>query len=273
MPAEDAKISVFDHGVLYGDGVFEGARFYNKKVFKLSKHFARLRRSLHALDIQLPYSEDEFREGIDQCIQACGIDDGYIRILVTRGVGNLGLNPANCGRASCAVIAAPLTMTSEEANQRGLKLITASTKRMTGSGLDSRVKSLNYLHSIMAKTEANFAKADDAVLLNQSGRVAECSAANIFIYSDGKLRTTPATEGALEGITRQTIIELAAELAIPVVIEALTPWDIYNAEECFVSGSGIRLVAVAELDGRKIETINGPIFSKLNEAFQALVRR
>lgn len=272
VPAEQATVSVFDHGLLYGDGVFEGLRFYNTKAFKIERHLQRLRRSLKVLGITIEYSNEQLIEGVKSCIEDLGMQDGYLRILVTRGEGNLGLNPTSCPQSNVFILAAQLELASSEVVQRGLKLITSSVTRTVGTGVDSRVKSLNYLHSIMAKMESNHANADDALLLNQQGKVAECSAANIFIVRDGKLITPPCTDGALEGITRETVIELALEKGVEVCEQSLTTWDIYTADECFVTGSGARLMPIASLDGRNIEAVNGPVFQTLFDAFMSKVR-
>lgn len=273
MPIEEAKVSVLDHGLLYGDGIFEGLRFYGGRPFKLSRHLQRLRQSAQALCLDFGYSDDELAQGVQDCVAGSGLSDGYIRILVTRGEGNLGINPSHCGRATVVILAAEMELVCEDKKRLGLRLITASTKRVTGSGLDCRVKSLNYLHSILAKTEANHAGADDALLLNVQGLVAECSAANIFIVKQGQLFTPPVTDGALEGITRETVIELAESMSLGFLEQSMSPWDIYTADECFISGSAARLLPVASLDGRKLRQINGPVLTALQKAFIQKVSR
>lgn len=273
IPIDQAKVSVFDHGLLYGDGVFEGLRFYDGCAFKVGRHLDRLAQSCSAIALSLPFDQAELREAIEQCIASSGLRDGYMRILVTRGEGTLGLNPKHCDTANVFILAVEMELLDQAAQARGIELITASTRRMVGSGLDPRVKSLNYLHSILAKTEANHAGVDDALLLNQHGMVAECSAANIFIIDkNGCLVTPPCSDGALEGITRETVIELACESGIEVECRSLSTWDIYNATECFITGSAARLICVAGLDGRAIKQINGPNFQLLSEAFFSRVR-
>lgn len=268
---EQAKVSIFDHGLLYGDGIFEGLRFYNGQAFKARRHLKRLSESAKAIDLQLPYDDDALLQGLNAAIGAYTHNEGYIRILVTRGEGNLGLDPKRCERANVFIVVTELELMSPERQAEGLSLITAATRRVSGTGLDSRVKSLNYLHSILAKTEANHAGADDALLLNAQGLVAECSAANIFIVKDGALYTPPCTDGALEGITRETVIELACSQGIAVHKQSLTQWDIYNADECFVTGSAARLISVATLDGRTTGHVKGPVFTVLRQLFSESV--
>jgi branched-chain amino acid aminotransferase len=272
VPLERARVSVFDHGLLYGDGVFEGLRFYSGKAFRPDRHMKRLRNSLQALQIQIPYSDEALLLGIQHCIEAGEHDDGYLRLVVTRGEGSLGLDPKRCREPNVFILAAQLELAAPEMLAQGLTLITASVRRANGSGLDPRVKSLNYLHSILAKTEANHAGADDALLLNNEGRVAECSAANIFISQGKQLLTPPCLDGALGGITREAVMELAPGLGFDVRERSLSPWDIYNSDECFVTGSGARLMPVASLDGREIGVVAGPVFTEVLHAYQNLLR-
>jgi len=266
-------VSVFDHGLLYGDGVFEGLRFYRGVPFRIDRHLRRLRRSLAAIRLQIPYSDVQLREGINHCIEAFGEQSGYLRLVATRGEGGMGLNPKHCRTPNVFAIACQLELVSEEAITRGLTLVTTTTRRMLGSGLDSRVKSLNYLHSILAKTEANAANADEAVMLNQFGRVAECSAANIFIVRDGQLLTPPCSDGALEGITREAVMEIALANKLVVRETSLNPWDLVNADECFISGSGARLVPVSSVDGCSLPTHHRPVFELIRSEFYKLIDR
>lgn len=271
--AADAVVSVFDHGLLYGDGCFEGLRFYGRRPFRLDRHLQRLRRSLRALAIDIPYSDDDLAQAVADCIEHSGQDQGYLRILVTRGEGDLGLNPANCRAPSVFILASALALVSDEARRQGITLITSSIKRMVGSGLDPRVKTLNYLHSILARAEANAAKADEAILLNQFGQVAECSAENLFIFDGTDLLTPPLQDGALGGITRETVMELAAAEGIPCREQSLTGYDLYNARECFLCGSGARLIPVRAIDGRTLATCPGDVYLRVSEAFQALIAK
>ena len=273
MPASEAKISVFDHGFLYGDGVFEGVRFYNGKAFRLPLHLKRLQRSAQALQLAIPLSADELAQAVAELIAASPLSDGYLRIIVTRGVGVLGINPTTCQQPSVIIIADQLQMVSDVQREQGVRAIIASTRRLTPDRLDSRIKSLNYLNAILARMEANFAGVEEAVLLNDRGCVAEGTADNLFIVSDGVLLTPPATEGALAGITRQTVLELAAANGIPAREAVLTPYDLYNADECFLTGTGAKLIPVREIDGRKIAACPGAIYQQLAAAFAALIQR
>ncbi len=272
ISSTEAKVSVFDHGLLYGDGIFEGLRFYDKKPFKLQRHLARLADSAQALALDLPFDHLVLERGVEQVIEASGLNDGYLRILVTRGEGNLGLNPAHCQKANVFILFADLELNDPAKLASGLSLISSSIKRVAGSGLDSRVKSLNYLHSIMAKLEANHAGADDALLLNQHGQLAECTAANIFVVKADHIYTPPCSDGALEGITRETVMELADALRIKLSQRSMSTWDIFTADECFITGSAARIMPVGSLDGRKVKRVNGPMFSALNNAFFERVR-
>lgn len=271
LEPNQAVISVYDHGLLYGDGCFEGLRFHHKKPFRLKQHLARLRRSLRSLDIAIPYSDRILEEAVLACINESRLGEGYIRILVTRGNGDLGLNPRNCGNPNVFIIPALLSLINEGARKKGIRLITSSIRRAVGTGLDTRVKSLNYLHSILARIEANSAGVDEAILLNQFGHVAECSAANIFVFSNNVLLTPPLLDGALEGITRRAILELAADHSIVCREASLNSYDLYNADECFICGSGAQLVPVKSIDGRKMKNCPGPFFKWTVDAYQKLV--
>lgn len=273
LPASEAKVSVFDHGFLYGDGVFEGVRFYNGKAFRLLLHLKRLQRSAQALQLAIPLSADELAQAVAELIAASPLSDGYLRIIVTRGVGVLGINPTTCKQPSVIIIADQLQMVSDAQRAQGVRAIIASTRRLTPDRLDSRIKSLNYLNAILARMEANYAGVEEAILLNDRGCVAEGTADNLFIVSDGVLLTPPATEGALAGITRQTVLELAAANAIPAREAVLTPYDLYNADECFLTGTGAKLIPVREIDGRKIAMCPGAIYLQLTAAFAALIER
>ncbi|WP_020396725.1 branched-chain-amino-acid transaminase [Thiolinea disciformis] len=273
VPVSEAKVSVFDHGFLYGDGIFEGIRFYNRKVFRLPLHLKRFERSAVALQLTLPYSLDGIEAAIYETIKASPLSDGYLRVIVTRGVGVLGINPASCAKPSLIVIADELKMASDEQREKGVKAIITSTRRTMPDRLDSRIKSMNYLTAILARMEANYAGADEGILLNDRGFVAEGTVANLFVVSEGILLTPPATEGALGGITRQTILELAQVLNIPAREAALTAYDLYNAEECFFTGTGAKLIPIREIDGRKIRHCPGNIYRSLFKAFNELVQK
>jgi branched-chain amino acid aminotransferase len=272
LPTSEAKVSVFDHGFLYGDGVFEGLRFYNRKVFRLPLHLKRLRRSAVALQLDIPLSDGELADALAKTIAASPLTEGYLRIIVTRGVGVLGINPATCRQPSVIIIADQLQMVSDAQRAEGVRAVIASTRRLTPDRLDSRIKSLNYLNAIMARMEANYAGVEEAILLNDRGCVAEGTADNLFVVTDGLLLTPPATEGALAGITRHTVLELAETLGIPAQEAVLTPYDLYNADECFLTGTGAKLIPVREIDGRKIAACPGPVYRRLAGAFAELIR-
>jgi branched-chain amino acid aminotransferase len=271
VSADRASVSVHDHGLLYGDGCFEGLRFYHGRPFMPDRHLARLRRSLQALAITIPYTDDTLTEAVMTCIRGSGMHDGYLRILVTRGEGDMGLDPRNCTRPNVFIIPAALSLVSDTARRQGICLITSSIRRATGTGLDARVKSLNYLHSVLARMQADAAGADEAILLNQSGYVAECSAENIFIVKEDKLLTPPVQDGALEGITREIILELAPRTGLEAQEQSLTSYDLYTADECFICGSGARLIPVRMIDGRPLTRCPGPVYQQILLAWQALI--
>jgi len=265
---QDATISVQDHGLLYGDGIFEGLRFYFGSVFKLQAHLDRLRDSAAALSLPLRQSDEELRTMIATCIDAAGIESGYIRLMITRGEGPLGLDPTTCNNSRCIIIVDQLNMVSESARTEGATAIFASTRRLSSDQIDPRIKSLNYLNLILAKLEAKAAGADEAIILNSAGRVAEGTADNIFIVKKGQLLTPPTTEGALEGITRNTIIELAVTLNIEVKEMPLAMFDLLTADECFLTGTGAELIPVTTISGRKLgELSDYHYYQKLSSAF------
>ncbi len=270
-PTHDSRISVLDHGLLYGDGIFEGCRFYHRRVLHLSRHLQRLQNSAQAIRLTLPYSLQEIEQAINDLIAHYGEESGYLRLVVTRGEGNLGLNPQRCPRANLFIIADQLTLASESARQQGLTMITSSIRRSVGTGLDARVKSLNYLHSVLARMEANAAGVDEALLLNERGLVAEATAENIFIERNGVLVTPPSTDGALAGITRETIFALARKAGIETLEQSLTAYDIYTADACFLTGSGAGLLPVQSLDGRQLKSSRGSLFGQLDEAFNTYI--
>jgi len=248
----DAKISVFDHGLLYGDGVFEGIRFYNGRVFRLEEHIRRLFDSARAIVLDIPWTHEEVCQSTCETIAANGLTDGYIRLVVTRGTGGLGLNPYLCLRASMFIIASSIQLYPKEYYEKGLAIITCATRRPAPGALMPQVKSLNYLNNIMAKVEAIQANALEAVMLNEQGYVAECTGDNLFLIKGGVLLSPLISDGALDGITRGVIIELAAKLGVPFHERSLTRYDIFTADECFLTGSAAEVIPVVELDRRKI---------------------
>ena len=250
----NAKVSVFDHGLLYGDGIFEGIRAYNGRVFKLKEHIDRLFYSAKAILLNIPLSHAEImRAVVDTCRQN-GIRDGYIRLLVTRGVGGLGLNPNRCKKPSVIVIADKIQLYPAEMYERGLDIITVPTVRNLHSALNPAIKSLNYLNNILAKIEANNGGCEEAIMLNSEGYVSECTGDNIFIIKDGQMFTPPLSAGALYGITRGVVMELARLSGLPVSEPNLTRYDMFNADECFLTGTGAELIPVVKIDGRVIGT-------------------
>ena len=267
----EAKISVFDHGLLYGDGVFEGIRFYNGRVFKLQEHTDRLFDSARAICLDIPASKAEINEIVLSTIRANGLRDGYVRLVVTRGVGDLGLNPKLCPKPSVFCIAAKIKLYSEELYRTGLDIITCATRRVNSAAISPAVKSLNYLNNIMAKIEAMQANAAEALMLNDQGYVAECTADNVFLIKGGKLYTPPVSAGSLRGITRGAVLDLAAGIGLPIVETDLTRYDVFVADECFITGTAAELVAVVRCDTRVIgDGKPGPVTNRLLERFRHL---
>lgn len=273
VPAEQACIPLTDHGLLYGDGVFEGIRFYHGRALRPGQHIERLYRSARALCLIIPCNEGELAAAIEQTIAAYGGPDGYLRVVATRGTGKLGLDPKLCARPNLFIIADALAMVGAEVRARGARVIISSTRRLPPDGLDPRIKSLNYLNHILARIEAANAGADEAILLNAQGRVTEGTADNVFIVRCGALYTPPASDGALQGITRALVLELAAELGITCTEISLSAYDLYTADECFLTGTGAELIPVREVDGRALKSSHASIFSRVQRAFQELVRR
>jgi branched-chain amino acid aminotransferase len=247
-----AKISVLDHGLLYGDGIFEGIRFYNGRVFRLEEHLARLWDSARSICLEIPMSMRDMTEAVLETIRQNGLRDGYIRLLVTRGVGNLGLNPTQCKYPSLIIIAATIALYHESFYRKGLAIITCATRRSNPAALNPAVKSLNYLNNVMARIEANLAGADEALMLNDAGNVAECTADNVFIIKRGQIFTPPITAGALRGITRGIVFEIAGELGIKISEADITRHDVFVADECFLTGTAAEIVPVVKADGRLI---------------------
>jgi len=269
----DAKVSVFDHGLLYGDGIFEGIRAYHGRVFKLREHIDRLFCSAKAILLEIPMSYAAIMRATVETCRKNKIRDGYIRLIVTRGVGTLGLNPRTCKRPSVIVIADKIQLYPPEYYQRGLDIITVPTTRNLHSALNPAIKSLNYLNNILAKIEANNAGVEEAVMLNAEGFVAECTGDNLFIVKNGALFTPPLSAGALYGITRQTVIELAEAAGLKVTEPNLTRYDLFNADECFLTGTGAELIPVVKIDGRIVGSGKpGKITRKLVDDYHALTK-
>jgi len=254
VPQEDAKISVFDHGLLYGDGVFEGIRAYHGKIFTLDEHLDRLYDSATAISLKIPITKAEMAEAIKQTMKANNLTDSYIRLVVTRGVGKLGLDPNKCATPQIIIIADTIELYSKALYEKGLDIVTVATIRNHFSALDPKIKSLNYLNNILAKIESIQSGAGEALMLNKDGYVAECAGDNIFIFKDNILRTPPSSAGILVGITRNVVMKLAAEMGVQVREELMTRYDLYIAEECFLTGTAAEIIPVVKIDGRTIGT-------------------
>jgi branched-chain amino acid aminotransferase len=270
---QNAKISVFDHGVLYGDGIFEGIRAYNGRVFRLKEHIDRLFYSAKAILLAIPMSHQEICQAVLETCRQNALRDGYIRLLVTRGIGGLGLNPRSCKSPSVVVIADKIQLYPVEYYQKGLTIITVPTTRNLHSALNPAIKSLNYLNNILAKIEANNGGCEEAVMLNAEGYVAECTGDNLFIVKGNRLMTPPLSAGALYGITRSVVMELAREGGLEVSEPNLTRYDLFNADECFLTGTGAELVPVVKIDGRVIGSgTPGPRTRELVKKYHELVQ-
>lgn len=270
---EEAKVSVYDHGLLYGDGVFEGIRSYAGKVFRLKEHLDRLWDSAKAIWLEIPMTRDEMAKAVVDTLAANNIKDGYIRLVVTRGVGTLGLDPNKCARPSVIIITDSIALYPKEYYEKGLTIITSSVPRVPPAALSPRIKSMNYLNNILAKIEGLQAGCVEALMLNHKGELAECTGDNVFLVRKGKLLTPGPDAGILEGITRNAIIELAGELGIKVCEVPLTKYDAYVADECFLTGSGAEVIPVVKIDGRVIgDGKPGPVTKQLLERFHKLVR-
>ncbi|MDG2407789.1 MAG: branched-chain-amino-acid transaminase [Pirellulales bacterium] len=270
---EDARISVFDHGLLYGDGVFEGLRSYSGKVFRLHEHLERLFESARAIHLQIPMAIDSLADAVNEALKVNGIDDGYVRLVVTRGVGTLGLDPAQTSDPQVIIIADRITLYPEEFYTNGLKIVTVSTVRNHPAALSPRIKSLNYLNNILAKIEGKQAGCIEALMLNHKGEVAECTGDNIFLVRRGILLTPPREAGILDGITRQAVCELAVESGLEVQEIPLTRHDVFIADECFLTGTAAEVIPVIEVDSRMIgDGRPGPITQDLIKQFHQLAR-
>ncbi len=271
---KSAKISVFDHGLLYGDGVFEGIRAYSGRVFKLKEHIDRLYKSAKAILLTIPMSHEEVMRAVVETCRRNKLRDGYVRLVVTRGVGTLGLNPNRCINPSIIIIAGKIQLYPEEFYRKGLEIITVPTVRNLHSALNPAIKSLNYLNNILAKIEAMNGGCEEAVMLNAEGFVSECTGDNIFIVNGNRLQTPPLSAGALYGITRDVVMQLAEDAKLKVGEPNLTRYDLFNADECFLTGTGAELIPVVKIDGRVIGTGKpGPVTARLTTAYHALTNR
>lgn len=270
--ASEAKISVFDHGLLYGDGVFEGIRVINRRLFRLPDHLHRLTVSAKAIGLTLPLSRGEIQSAVLATASALGEDEAYVRLVVTRGDGELGVDPSDCHEPRLICIASQLRMFPPEKLRRGIDMITSSYRRPGADSLDPRVKSLNYLNNVLAKREARLRGADDALLLNQFGRVAEASGANIFVVKRGGLITPPANDGSLEGITRDSVLRCASELGVQTQQASLSRYDLFDADEAFLTGTGARIVPIASLDGQPLGKSERRLTARLGDALASYSR-
>ncbi len=273
LDEKNAKVSVFDHGLLYGDGVFEGIRAYNGRVFKLKEHVERLYYSAKAILLTIPLTPEAMTQAVLATCRKNNLTNGYIRLVVTRGPGTLGLNPNRCTKPCVIVIADKIQLYPQEMYERGMDIVTVPTTRNLHSALNPAIKSLNYLNNILAKIEANNAGVEEAIMLNAEGFVAECTGDNIFIVKGKNMFTPPLSAGALYGITRGVVIELAKEMGLTVSEPNLTRYDMFNAEECFLTGTGAELIPVVKIDGRVIGTGQpGAATRSLIERYHALTK-
>lgn len=270
----EAKISVYDHGFLYGDGVFEGIRIYGSKVFRLREHIDRLYESARHILLEIPLGREQMTQAVLDAVKANAKQDGYIRLVVTRGAGTLGLDPQKCSNPQVIIIVDDISLYPAEFYEKGLRVVTASVIRNHPNALNPRIKSLNYLNNILARIEADRAGCHEAIMLNHNGEVAECTADNIFLVKQGILRTPHLAAGILEGVTRNLIIGLAREAKITVQEMALTRHDVYSADEAFLTGTGAEIAPIAECDGRLIGNGKpGPVTRQLRERFHQFVRQ
>lgn len=273
VPEDEARVSVFDHGLLYGDGVFEGLRSYSGKVFRLAAHLDRLWESAQAIRLEIPISKEAMSKAVVDTLAANNLVDGYVRLVVTRGAGGLGLDPGRTSNPQVIVIADTISLYPTEFYEKGLRIVTAATQRISPAALSPRIKSLNYLNNIMAKVEGLQAGCVEALMLNHKGEVAECTGDNVFCVRSGTLLTPPPDAGILEGITRNAVLELAHAEGIPARESVLTRHDLYTACECFLTGTAAEVIPVVEIDGRRIgDGAPGPITRGLKDAFHKLVR-
>lgn len=274
VPKGEARISVFDHGFLYGDGVFEGIRSYKGKVFKLTEHLDRLYESAKTINLRISLSGAQMREAVLSTLRVNKFKDAYIRLVVTRGEGDLGLDPRKCRRSRTIIIADKIALYPRKLYNNGLEIITVPTRSIPAESLNPQIKSLNYLNNILAKIEAINGGASEALMLNAEGYITECSGDNIFIFRRGRLLTPPTYRGALEGITRNVVMDLAKELGLTVREETFTRHELYNAQECFLTGTAAEIIPVVKADNRVIGSGKpGPVAGKLLREFRKLTAR
>jgi len=273
VPESAAKVSVFDHGLLYGDGVFEGIRFYNGRIFRLEEHTRRIYDSAKSILLNIPLTPEELMKATCDTVKANGLRDGYIRTVVTRGTGPMGLSPYKCPKASLFIIATSIQLYSKEAYENGLTMATVATRRPRHDILPPLVKSLNYLNNVLAKVEAIQAGAEEGLMLNDQGLVAECTGDNVFTVRDGAVTTPPLSAGALDGITRGVVIEICRELGIPIHERDMTRHEIFVADECFLTGTAAEVIAAVKLDQRLIGNGKpGPITQRIIARFRELTQ-
>ena len=271
-PKSQAKVSVFDHGLLYGDGIFEGIRAYNGSVFKLKEHIDRLYRSGHMIMLEIPITKEQMVQAVLETLRKNNMRDSYIRLIVTRGVGDLGLNPRKCLRPTIIVITDTIALHKVEAKEKGVTAMLSWVKRDPVDATSHEIKSLNYLNSILAKIEANIAGVDEAICLDKNGLVCEGVAENIFIIKNGRLFTPPSYTGALPGITADETAKLARKLGYEVEEKNITPYELFNAEEAFFTGTAAEIIPIREINKRTINSGKpGPITKRLMEEFAKLV--
>ena len=271
---DDARVGVYDHGLLYGDGVFEGIRVYSGRIFQSQAHLDRLYASALAIRLAIPFTPEQLEAAMYQTVKANNFTDCYIRLVVTRGTGNLGVSPCKCPRPFVFIIADTIELYPREMYEKGMSIITASVMRNPTNSIPPRVKSLNYLNNVLAKIEAIDAGVPEALMLNQAGNVAECTGDNIFVIRNGEVQTPTTADGILEGITRAALLQLCGQLHIPCVEKTLQRYDVYTADECFLTGTAAEVVPVTQIDGRQIGNGKvGSITQKLHDAFHKLVRQ
>ena len=270
LPQSEAKVSVLDRGYLYGDGVFEGIRGYNGRIFRLDQHLERLYRGAKAIALEVPLAPEELREVVLETVRRNDVHDCYVRVIVSRGQGDLGLDPRSCHTPpTVVVIASTISLYPQEAYERGLEIITCVTRRNLVAAVNPEIKSLNYLNNILARIEACRAGAQEGLMLNHLGYVAEATGDNVFVWRQGVLITPPAHTGILEGITRQVVLELAQEMELPAREDTLTLYEVYTADECFLTGTAAEIAPVSRVDGRMIgDGRPGPITKRLMARFK-----
>jgi branched-chain amino acid aminotransferase len=270
---ENAVVSVFDHGFLYGDGVFEGIRAYNGRVFRLAEHVKRLYESAKAIELEIPMGQQAMQDAITSLLKENQLQDAYIRPVVSRGEGPMGIDPDNCSRATVVIIATHIKVHSEEDYRRGLKIVTASTRRIVADSLSPRIKSCNYINNILAKMEAKRAGASEAIMLDRNGYVGECTADNVFIVQGEKVITPPPYVGLLKGVTRDAAMEAATSLGYEVKEEVFTVFDMYTADECFLTGTAVEIAPVVWIDGKTVgEGRPGKVTQQIRKRYMEMTR-